>query len=187
MINILEILMIVSTFMYSYLILYCKRSSFIFGIISSCIMTYILILSKVYIQAVLNIVYISMYIHSFIMWKKEEDKIKINNISNRGMILTVIYILTFTVFIGYAFSKVESAYPYLDAFTSACSMVAVFLLSRKTIESSYIFMMANITSIIVFYLTKDYSGIVTFIIYMIFNVIRIFTWSKIRKTEILNT
>lgn len=53
MINILEILMIISTFMYSYLILYCKRSSFVFELVAVSITTYILILNRVYVQAIL--------------------------------------------------------------------------------------------------------------------------------------
>jgi len=184
MINILEILMIISTIMYSYLILYCKRSSFIYGIISAGIMTYVLIASKVYIQAVLNIVYIFTYIYSFVSWKKNEDKLKVSNISGRQVILSVIYILFFSVFIGYAFSMINTSYPYLDAFSTACSMIAVFLLSKKIIQSSHIFIMANIASIIIFCLTKEYSGIITFIIYMIFNIIRIFTWRRIKEKEI---
>lgn len=187
MINILEILMIISTVMYSYLILYCNRSSFIYGIISSSIMTYILISSGVYIQAILNIIYIITYIYSFILWKKQEDKLKISNISIKGAILSGIYILAFTLFIGYAFTRLNASYSYLDAFSSACSMVAVFLLSKKIIESSYIFLMANIASIIIFSLTKDYSGIITFIIYMVFNVVRIFTWNSMKKKENTNT
>lgn len=187
MINILEILMIISTFMYSYLILYCKRSSFIYGIISCAIMTYILISSKIYVQSALNIIYIIIYLYTFIMWKKQEDKLKICSISNKESILSCIYILFFTFFIGYAFDKINTAYPYLDAFSSACSMTAVFLLSKKIIQSSYIFVIANVSSIVIFCLTKDYSGIITFIIYMVFNIIRIFTWRKIKEKESLNT
>lgn len=187
MINILEILMFISTFMYSYLILYCKRSCFIYGIISSIIMSYILISSKVYIQLLLNVIYIITYIYSFILWKKKEENLKIVNLSGRGYILTIIYIISFTIFIGYSFSKIGTTYPYLDAFSSACSMIAVFLLSRKIMQSSHIFIISNITSMIIFYMTKDYSTIFTFVIYMIFNIIRIFTWGRIKERENINT
>jgi len=183
MINILEILMIISTFMYSYLILYCKRSSFIYGIISSSIMTYILISSGVCIQATLNIIYIITYIYSFILWKKQEDKLKISNISIRGGILSGVYILSFTLFIGCAFTRLNASYPYLDAFSSACSMSAIFLLSKKIIQNAHVFIMANIASIIICYMTNDYLTILSFIIYIIFNVIRIFTWRKIKEKE----
>lgn len=186
MIKLLEIVMIISTFMYSYLILYCKRSSFIYGIISSAIMTYILVASEVYIQSVLNVIYIITYIYSFIVWKKQEDKLKISNISIKGIVLSIIYILAFTVIMGYTFDRI-AAYPYLDAFSAACSMTAVFLLSKKIIQSSYVFLMSNIASIMIFCLTKAYSGIITFIIYMVFNIIRIFTWRDLKKKDELNT
>lgn len=183
MICILEVVMILATFMYSYLILYCRHSSFIFGIISSVIMTYILVKSNVYIQATLNVIYIMIYIYSYINWRKQKDNIKICNISSRGIILTAIFLITFTVIMGYTFDTIEATYPYLDAFSSSCSMTALFLLSKKVVESSYVFIMANIASIIICYITKDYAAIVTFFIYMIFNIIRIFTWKKIKAKE----
>lgn len=186
MINVLEIIMIISTFMYSYLILYCKRSSFVFGVFASGITAYILMSSGVYIQAVLHFIYMIIYVYSFFSWNKE-NYFKISSITNRGIILSITYILTFTVGMGYAFDSLDAAYPYIDAFSAACSMTAVFLLSRKIIQNSHIFIISNVTSIIICYMTKDYLTIITFVIYMIFNVIRIFTWSKIKENETLNT
>jgi len=186
MINVLEIIMIISTFMYSYLILYCKRSSFVFGVFASGITAYILMFNEVYIQAVLHLIYMIIYVYSFFSWNKE-NHFKISNITNKGIILSITYILTFTVGIGYAFRGLNAAYPYLDAFSAACSMTAVFLLSKKIIQNSYIFIISNVTSILICYMTKDYLTILTFVIYMVFNVIRIFTWRKIKEKENLNT
>lgn len=182
MINILEILMIVTTFMYSYLMLYCKRSGLIFGLIASSITSYILILDGVYIQAILYWIYAGIYCYSFFSWGKE-DSLKISNISNRGIIISVIYVLVFTICIGYSFENLKTVYPYLDAFSSACSMTAVFLLSKKIIENSYVFILSNIVSIVICYMTYDYIMLITFIIYMVFNIIRIFTWKRIKEKE----
>lgn len=178
--------MIISTFMYSYLLLYCKRSGFVFGVFASGIMAYALIYSEVYVQAVLHLIYLIMYIYSFFSWKKK-DTYKVSNLTSKETIVSVAYILTFTIGIGYAFDNVGTVYPYIDAFSAACSMTAVFLLSKKIIENSYMFIISNIASIIICYMTKDYLAVISFIIYMVFNALRIFTWRKIKEKEHLNT
>ena len=180
--NVLEIVMAVSTFMYSFLILYLKRSSFIFGVLASGIMGYILILEGVYVQAILHFMYVVMYIYSFFSWSTKNPP-KVSNITKKGLIVSLIYILIFSLVMGFAFSKIEASYPYIDAFSAACSMTAVFLLSRKVIEHSYIFIASNIASIWICYMTEDYVTILSFVVYMIFNIIRIYVWEKIRNKE----
>lgn len=180
MINLLEIIMIIATFIYSYLILYCKRLSFVFGIIASNITAYILIMNGIYIQAILHFIYVIIYVYSYFSWGKN-NSLKISNISIKGIILLITYIATFTVGIGYSFSQLGETNPYIDAFSAATSMTAVFLLSKKIIENSYIFIISNIASIIICYISGDYLAIVSFGIYMVFNIIRIFTWKKLKK------
>lgn len=180
--NILEIIMLLSTFLYSYLILYVKRSSFLFGVIASGIMGVTLIASGVYVQAIVYFAYALMYIYSFFRWGKK-DSSNISNIDRTTIIVSLTYIFTFSLVMGYAFSTMGTVYPYIDAFSAACSMTAVFLLGKKIIENSYIFIVSNIASIIICYMTKDYMTILCFVIYMIFNIIRIYTWEKIRYKE----
>ena len=186
MIIVLEIMMVLATFMYSYLILFGKRSSFIFGIIASSITAYVLMKSGVYIQAILYLIYILIYVYSFIRWGKNRN-IKVANISIKEIVLTCIYIITFTICIGYSFDKIGTVFPYLDAFSTACSTVAMILLSKKIIENSYVFVLSNIFSIIICFMTKEYLTILAFIIYMVFNIIRVFTWNDIKKRQDLNT
>jgi len=177
MTNVLEIIMIISTVIYSYLLLYCKRSGFIFGIISSGIMGYILISTGTFVQAILYFIYMITYIYSYFDWGSKNSP-RISNITNKQIIMSTIYILTFTVIIGYVFSIIGEAYPYLDSFSAACSMTAVFLLSRKVIQHAYIFVLSNIASIAICYMTHDYITILTFFVYMIFNIIRVYIWRK---------
>lgn len=186
MINVLEIIMVLATFMYSYLILYCKRSSFIFGIVASGITAYVLMRSGVYIQAILYLIYILIYAYSFVRWGKDRD-IKVSNISVNDIVLACVFIITFTIGIGYCFNKIGTVFPYVDAFSTACSTVAIVLLSKKIIENSYVFVLSNIFSILICFTTKEYLTIFVFIIYMVFNIIRLFTWNNIKKRQNLNT
>ena len=175
--NILEITMIISTIIYSYLLIYLKRPAFVFGVVSSGIMAYLLFSSHIYIQAVLHCIYIVMYIYSFFYWGRKIPP-SISNITQKELILSIVYIVSFTGIMGYAFSAISEVYPYIDAFSAGCSMVAVFLLRKKVIEHSYIFIISNIASMIVCYMTKSYATILTFVIYMIFNIIRVYVWER---------
>lgn len=180
--DILKIVMLLSTFIYSYLILYCKRSSFIFGIIASLLTGITLIVQDVYVQAILHFIYVAMYAYSFFSWGSKKYS-GISNIKSKSLIVSVISISVFTLIIGYTFNKVRTVYPYIDAFSAACSMTAVILLNKKIIEHSYIFIISNLASMFICYMNKDYITILTFIIYMIFNITRVYTWEKLRDNE----
>ena len=173
--------MMLSTLIYSYLILYCKRSAFIFGIIASGVMSYILFESGVPIQASLHLIYIIVYLYSFIIWGKKNGELGISNMSKKMWIVLISYILIFSLVMGGVFSKIGTSSAYIDAFSAACSMSAVFLLSMKIIENSYIFIASNIASIYICYMTNDKTAIISFFIYMIFNIIRQYKWEKIRN------
>lgn len=177
MTNILEVIMMISIIIYSYLLLYCKRSGFIFGIIASGIMGYILLSRGVFVQAILNYIYMLMYIYSYFIWGRKKPP-TISKISSKELMGSIICILVFTLIIGYVFSLVGEGYPYIDSFSSACSITAIFLLGRKVIEHSYIFILSNIASIYICYLLKDYITILSFLIYIIFNIIRIYIWKN---------
>lgn len=182
MINVLEVIMIISTIMYSYLLLYCKRSGFIFGVISASIMGCILINDGVYVQAILNYIYAITYIYSYISWGGKKAP-NISKIANRQIIVSVISVIAFTFIIGYAFVGMGESHPYIDSFSAACSVIAVILLSKKVIEHSYIFVLSNIASIAICYMAQDYVTILTFLIYMIFNVVRGYMWNKELNNE----
>lgn len=177
MTNILEIIMIICTIIYSYLLIYCNRQAFIFGIISSCIMGYILLIDGIFIQSILYFIYMIMYLYSYFNWGRK-DAPRISSMTCKACGISAIYILIFTLVIGYIFSAIGEKHPYIDSFSAACSMTAVFLLDKKVIEHAYIFVLANISAIYVCYVTHDYVTILTFLVYMIFNLIRAYTWKK---------
>ncbi len=177
MINVLEIIMIITTVMYSYLLIYCKRSGFIFGIVSTGIMGYVFVKTGVYVQAILNFVYAIMYVYSYFNWGSKKAP-NIRSISKREIILSLITCFVFTLTIGYTFKTMGETHPYIDSFGAVCSIIAVLLLSKKVIEHAYIFVVANIASIIICYISEDYITIVTILIYMIFNIFRGIVWRK---------
>lgn len=177
MTNLLDVIMLISTVMYSYLLLYCKRSGFIFGIIAAGIMGCILINTGVYVQAILNYIYAITYIYSYISWGGKKSP-NISKITNRQIIVSVISVIAFTFIIGYTFVGMGESHPYIDSFSAACSVIAVILLSKKVIEHSYIFALSNIASITICYMAQDYVTILTFLVYMIFNIARGYMWNK---------
>lgn len=181
--DVLEIAMLTATFIYSYLILYCKKSAFVFGIIASGIMGFTMIKSGVYVQAILHYLYVLVYAYSFFSWSKSKKPREISHMTKQLVVIVLIYVVTFTVVMGYVFSKFGTVYPYIDAFSAACSMTAVILLSRKVIEHSYIFIASNIASIFICYAMGDYMTILSFVVYMIFNATRVYTWENIIRRK----
>jgi nicotinamide mononucleotide transporter len=177
---ILQVLMVVCTLLYSYLLLDCKKVAFIFGAISSLITFASFLKTGIYVQGVLFLVYSIIYILTYVKWKKDVLEDLPRRITLKEYIISMGFIAIFTYVLGYAFLGV-SKYPMVDAISSALSISAVYLLNRKVIEHAWFFIISNIGSIWICYMTNDIIMILTFVIYMIFNIIRIYTWEKIKK------
>jgi nicotinamide mononucleotide transporter len=183
--DVLQVLMVVCTLLYSFFLLDCKKGAFIFGTISSLI-TFASFLKKgIYVQGILFLVYSIIYILTYLKWKKNVFEELPRRITVKEYIFSMGFIAIFTMVLGFAFLDV-SKYPLVDAISSALSISAVVLLNRKVIEHAWYFIISNIGSIWICYMTNDIMMIITFVIYMIFNILRIYTWEKIKKRGEVN-
>lgn len=178
--DILQVIMGVCTLLYSFYLLDCKRIAFIFGTISSLITFASFIKSGIYVQGILFLVYAIIYVLTYLKWKNDSSSDLPRRITIKEFIISLCFIISFAFILGFVFSSVSS-YPIVDAISSALSITAVFLLNKKVIEHSWYFIISNIGSIWICYLTNDIIMILTFVIYMIFNIMRIFTWENLKK------
>jgi nicotinamide mononucleotide transporter len=181
----IQIVMGICTLLYSYLLLDCRKSAFIFGTISSIITCITFIKSGIYVQGILFLIYSIIYILTYYKWKKNESNSPPRQMLSREYIFAFGFIIIFTLVFGFIF-KSMSTYPVIDAISSALSITAVFLLNRKVIEHAWFFIFSNLGSIWICCMTNEYLMILTFLIYMMFNFIRIYTWDKLMKRGDIN-
>ena len=95
-----------------------------------------------------------------------------------GVILGVITILAFAV-IGFILDRyTDSPVPYWDAFTTALSFTATWMLARKIIEHWILWVIVDVVSMGLYLYRGLYPTLLLFAIYTIMAVLGYIQWKK---------
>ena len=125
-----------------------------------------------------------MSIYGWWAWgRKDVRKIPLLHISSSSLTdwkNQVLFFLFFylTIFLALSWAKEEfsaNTVPTLDAFASASAFTAMWLMTKKKIESWYWWIITNITSIPL-YFYKDY--VLTSVYYFILLILAVFGWME---------
>lgn len=176
-----------------YLWLEYKASIYLWfvGIIMPAIYIYIYYKGGLYADFGINIYYLLAGIYGFVVWSvagkrkrvagsnSSVKELKISNIPRNKMIYSVIAALVFWVLIYLILTNfTDSTVPVADSFTTAVSMVAMWLLTRKYIEQWYAWSMVNAVSCVL-YIHKDLYF--TSILYGVYFIATILGYSKWKR------
>lgn len=181
-----------------YLWLEYKASIYLWfvGIIMPAIYIYIYYRGGLYADFGINIYYLLAGIYGFIVWsvagrrkgvadsKSSVKELKISNISRKNLLYAVVAALVFWAVIYFILTRfTDSTVPVADSFTTAVSMVAMWLLTRKYIEQWYAWSMVNSVSCVL-YIHKDlYFTSVLYGIYFVATILGYAKWKKLMAQQ----
>lgn len=181
-----------------YLWLEYKASIYLWfvGIIMPAIYIYIYYRGGLYADFGINIYYLLAGIYGFIVWsvagrrkgvadsKSSVKELKISNISRKNLLYAVVAALFFWAVIYFILTRfTDSTVPVADSFTTAVSMVAMWLLTRKYIEQWYAWSMVNSVSCVL-YIHKDlYFTSVLYGIYFVATILGYAKWKKLMAQQ----
>jgi len=186
--NWLEIFGLVTGFIY--VILEIKQNSLLWplGIVVSITFGIIFLKSKFYADMSLQIYYVVVSVYGWYLWQKGISNDGSRSVSNvhKTQLLPLILITTAVfLFISYVLKTyTDSPLPYWDAFTTALSITATWMLAKKIIEQWYVWMLVNAVSVGL-YIYKEiyYTSAITFV-YFIFSIVGLIEWRKKQLAEI---
>ncbi|MGE4289438.1 MAG: nicotinamide riboside transporter PnuC [Salinivirgaceae bacterium] len=156
-----------------------------FGIISSVLYLYVFFGAKIYADMFLQLYYVLMGIYGWIHWaridialsdKKELPVSKLNLRQGIGLLM-----LTLLLWLGIAqllIHYTDSPVPWIDAFTTAFSFMATYMLARKILEHWIIWVVVDSISVVLYFYRELYSSIVLFLIYTVLAVLGYKEWKK---------
>lgn len=127
--------------------------NYLFGIISVLCNIYVLFVSKLYAESLLNGYYLIMSIYGWWFWlfgKKEEttQQVLISSSTKREYILAgSIVLFSFCVFYFGLYHITDSDVPHWDALVSAFAWAGMWLLARRKIENWIFLNISNVISI----------------------------------------
>lgn len=125
-----------------------------FAIISVAIYIFIFFEAKLYADMGLQFYFLAMNVYGWYFWSrkpKSEEKVPVIRITQKEIILSIISIILFTAILGLLLKKgTDAAFPFVDSFCTACSLIAQVLLARKVLENWLIWVFVDVIYVIVY-------------------------------------
>ncbi len=144
--------------------------------------------STLYLNAVLQLVYIVLLIYGWIHWKSKttSDELPITNtVKGSGFILFIIGVTTSMV-CGYIMKEhTDARLPYWDAITTCISLIAQWMIAKKKIENWLLWIMADIMLVGMNIYLFNYLTALLYFIYFILAIKGYMEWKKAKQTSVV--
>ena len=152
--------------------------------LDSLISLWIYFRKGIYADFAINIYYFVIAVYGYIVWtfnlrKKEKRILPITSIPKRYILpLTAVGAAVYAVLLAWLLFGTDSNVPYLDALTTALSIVAMWMLARKYIEQWIVWIVVDAVCVGLY----AYKGIYLYsALYLIYTVIAFFGLAKWRR------
>ena len=157
------------------------------GVIMPLFYIYIFFVSRFYADMGINIYYLFASIYGWIRWNKsasQEQSLAISHMPYRywGVALLALSIL----FAGIAWILIrftDSPVPFGDSFTTALSIVAMWMLANKYIEQWGLWIIVNVVSCALYAWKGLYPTALLYVVYSIVPVFGYFKWKQLMLSE----
>ena len=128
------------------------------AIISVSAYIFIFFEAKLYADMGLQVYFMAMNIYGWYFWSrkpKDAPKVPVKTISKKELLFAFFGVALFTTLLGlFLFKQTDAAFPFIDSFCTACSLVAQLFMARKIVENWLIWIFVDIIYVGV-YLAKD--------------------------------
>jgi nicotinamide mononucleotide transporter len=125
------------------------------AVISSGIYAWVYFTEQLYSDMELQFVFIAISVYGYWHWRKGSSttqNLAVTNTPTNYWIPLATLALVFTLGSGYLHSQYTNAYlPYADSALTAISLIAQWLMARKYIENWWLWIVANIAYIVLYY------------------------------------
>lgn len=183
MTNLLEIGATIAGLVQSVLVMFNKRSNWIAYIIQMLLMILFSLSMKLYGDVSNSVIYLVLGVIGFILWGKEEAKVKTCSIKEKIIYCIVIALGTCGMF--FILNSTDDPLPLLDAFTTVSSFVATYYMMIKRIDTWYIWFINDIFYAIEYFILPD-QALYLFLLNVVWTFMAIksiIEWKKIMNEE----
>lgn len=187
-------LILFTSIMNSYLASIGKKESYITGLISSILTSYVSLKNNLYgLFFFYLIIFAPMQVYGYINWKNNEDdskNVKIRTFTLKNSLIIIFVCIIGSFLLGYLLTLIPNQkLAFLDASSNIINLCAVILMILRFNESWWIWLFNNIIDLIIWSVTFKNNGMAAFsmftssLIYLIINVYGIIKWNKKLKDD----
>lgn len=185
-----EILGVIFSILY---LIFCIRQNILLwplGIASALLYMVVFYQSKFYADMGLNGYYVVISIYGWFLWRKGSaeggSKLAVSRLGKRHALILLGFTAAAFAGIGLVLDRyTDSPVPYWDAFTTAVSFTATWLLARKILENWILWIIVDAVSMGLYLYRGLYPTLFLFAIYTTMAVIGYLKWSRTYKTSVL--
>ena len=190
----IEIFGTVTGLLYIYLSIKEKASLWIVGFLTSAAYVYVFYRSKFYADMGLQVYYLVISVYGLYYWLKggkkdvsqdaSDSKVPVKTTGFQLWIVLLAVFVVLFVIMGYVLDKyTDSPVPWWDAFTTAASIIATWMLARKLIEQWLIWIVVDLVSMGLYIVKGLYPTAFLFFVYTVLAIVGYFQWLKSLKSQ----
>lgn len=168
-----------------------KLSAYIFGLVNSILYAIIAYEAELYGETMLNVLYyVPMQFIGFYIWNKhindETKEVEKKHMKAKGRIVLLASIIISTFLYGLFLAHLGDAMPYVDAFTTVSSVIAMIISVRMFAEQWWIWVAVDIFSVYMWWcnFTSGSDNMATLLMWVVYlgnAVIMLIKWEKEAK------
>ena len=165
-----------------------KLSAYLFGLINCVLYAIISFKAHLYGETMLNaLYYVPMQFIGFAIWKKnmnkETNEVNKIHMKNKTRIICLLTIIISTFVYGLILKKLGDALPFVDAFTTVSSVVAMIISVKMYSEQWWIWILVDIFTVIMWYLSfrvgqENMATLLMWVVYLLNAIFMCIRWEK---------
>ena len=154
------------------------------GILTSAVYIWVFFDSRFYADMGLQVYYLAISIYGWNFWIRGGDKgvsgsPGITSIGRRlAILLLIIFALLQASLWGILEYLTDSPVPVGDAFTTALSIIATWMLARKILQHWILWIVADLVSAVLYLYKGLYPTVLLFLVYTVLAFIGFYKWKK---------
>ncbi|MFA5647306.1 MAG: nicotinamide riboside transporter PnuC [Bacteroidales bacterium] len=169
-----------------YLFLEIKQKIWLwpFGFVTSAFYVYIFFTSKFYADMSLQLYYLGVSLYGWWHWhyggnKESSNSLSVTHIKPKLAVqLALLTTIIFAILVFVLKNFTDSPVPIGDAFTTALSITATWMLAKKILEMWWLWVIANLVSLILYIYKGLYPTSVLFLFNLAMSFVGYLQWKK---------
>ena len=195
--NILEFLGVITGIVYLWLEYHASIYLWIAGIIMPAIYIFIYYDAGLYADFGINIYYLVIAIYGWMAWKtgfhffgkskKSNGELPVSRMPVKAWFGIIPVYITTQLFIAWLLiCYTDSTVAWADSFTTALSIVGMWMLARKYIEQWWVWCIVDVASSALYIYKELYFTAILYAVYAIIAIFGYFKWKRIMQNEELH-
>lgn len=160
-----------------------KRVCWIFGAIGVSLLFFIYVQASLYSDAWLQIFYLGMSVYGWFNWSKGHQHQAIKTASWVRHFQFIVAGFVASLLLGWFWSYFGAALPYVDAATSAFSVIATFMVAHKLLENWIYWIIIDLVCIGVYFERDLVLIALLFLVYTLLAIFGLYRWSIARRKQ----